>query len=246
MDCICFVILSIYYLNCEFMMNVIAVVLCIALWVPVHIGLWLHEVRHMRKAVSLLRAYGVCATALGIFIGSYWYPNEFLLFGAPSRWYLAFLSGAGLLFLVAVLVRLTPRREFQRFDTVLNLAHYLVVVGLFEEVWFRGIWFAVFGGSFVNAVVVGSIAFGLVHYSPVLRPRDIQSVVWSIFAGSVFAAARYAGAGIVPLAVAHGAFDFLFHYVYRQEAPRYGPRTTGAVFIVACLLLVVSIVLLGR
>jgi len=227
-------------------MDMAAVVLCIVVWFPVHVGLWGHEVRRIRKASGLLRIYGVFATALGIALGLCWYPKEFILFGDPSRWHVGLLPGAGMLLIFVTLLRLTPRKQFQRFDTMVNLGHFLVVVGLFEEVWFRGIWFAVFNGSFLYSVVVGSIVFGLIHYNPLIRPKDIQSVVLSMSAGSVFAAARYAGAGIIPLGVAHGALDFIFHYVCTDKAPRYAPRATGPLFIVGCIILVLVAVVQGQ
>ncbi len=100
------------------------------------------------------------------------------------------------------------------------------MVGLFEEVWFRGIWFAAFDGTVIGGVIAGSVVFGLVHYSPVLAGRGVDTFIGAALVGFVYGSARFAGAGILPLRIAHGVFDFFFLCVWREKKQRFAGIAT--------------------
>jgi hypothetical protein len=216
----------------------LGILLCVVVWLPVHGGLWLIERRKVRVAWRLLQAYGVAATGLGLWIGLTLFSSHFNLLGSWRSLPVAAVPSAGLFLLTLAIMPGTPRPGVTGPEVLGKLLHFLVVVGLFEEVWFRGVWFACFGNSFLGSVVLGSAAFGLVHYVPGLEGRGLDSAFLSVFGGLCFAAARYNGAGILPLAVGHGLFDFLFHYAQVEKKTRLGGFATTAVFVLGCLLIV--------
>jgi hypothetical protein len=84
------------------------------------------------------------------------------------------------------------------------LLRYVVLIGYTEELWFRGLWFAMCRHRFVPSVVLGSVIFGLSHSA-----QGWQAVWMTAWVGGVFASARYCGAALVPLALVHGVMDWL-------------------------------------
>lgn len=86
----------------------------------------------------------------------------------------------------------------------LELLRFIVIIGLAEELWFRGIWFAMCHNHFVTSVLLGSFVFGLYH----LRHGRHTATI-TFFVGLVFASARYRGASIISLALVHGVIDWL-------------------------------------
>lgn len=144
------------------------------------IGLWVYR-HYYRDQISLWTVRGwpwAAAAFLGLSV--IWYT-----IGIPTFWPDRTMAVAGL-----------------------ELFKFLVFIGFTEELWFRGIWFAMFHNRLVPSVILGSVAFGLIHLA--------HDPVWALFAaafGAVFAAARYRGASIVQLALAHGILNWTMKLV---------------------------------
>lgn len=79
----------------------------------------------------------------------------------------------------------------------------IVLIGLVEELWFRGLWFAFFRDRPWLALGLGSLLFGLFHL-----PHGGFVVALTAGVGLVFAAARARGASILALGTAHGLLDW--------------------------------------
>ena len=226
-------------------MDIVPLLLCVLLWIPIQFGIWLIHVRSFAWVRIVLRVYCACAAAIGLFLGLWWYPNQFPLLGGLRGWTVAILSGSAVFLLALAVMSHRMRDRIALRDATIQLAYFLIPVGLFEEIWFRGVWFAAFDGSFTGGVMLGSVVFALVHYNPRVRrigPLDLANIA---AIGLVFGAARYAGAGLIPLAAVHGVLDFISLYLLSNKRPRHRPVTAMAVFVGGSLVLAVALMLLG-
>jgi membrane protease YdiL (CAAX protease family) len=161
-----------------------------------------------------------------------------------DRWYLALIPFLGFLLLTMVLTPFVGlRKDLSRSDVAKRLFFFLFLVGFSEELWFRGIWFAMFADEFWASVVLGSVVFGFMHYAPGVPGKKIDAMPMIILPGLVFATSRYCGAGILPLAIAHGLFNFLSLYLLEKTVPCKKDGQPGLtlsmtiVYVLGCLLL---------
>lgn len=123
----------------------------------------------------------------------------------------------------------------------LELFKYLFLIGFIEELWFRGIWFAMFRNRALLSIAAGSIAFGIYHL-----PHGIGSVIITSCIGCVFAAARYRGASILSLALVHGIIDWLNNQILPVKQLRLSTEVTIIVLSVACIAITIPIVVLSK
>jgi len=112
------------------------------------------------------------------------------------------------------------------------LLRYVLLVGLVEELWFRGLWFEVCGHRFWPSVIAGSALFGLYH-----APHGWRSVVMTAGIGAVFAVARYRGVPLWALAVVHGLIDWLNREILPGARFRIAPSKVPIVFPAYTLML---------
>ena len=124
----------------------------------------------------------------------------------------------------------------------LELFKYLVLIGFTEEFWFHGIWLAMFHIRLVPSVIFGSLVFGLIHLA-----HDPVSALFSGAFGAVFAAARYRGASIIQLALAHGILNWVMGLLLPVSEFRIGHGMLLLVLPpVLCVGLSASLVFWGR
>ncbi len=155
------------------------------------------------------------------------------------QWALAvFISLQAMQYSLAVPAR-NPRENTRK--SALELFRFVVLVGLTEEIWFRGIWFAMCHNHFVTSVLLGSLVFGLYH----LRHGRYVAVI-TFFVGMVFASARYRGASIISLALVHGVIDWLNYRMF--PASRLRVRENHVLVLIAlwCVLSSAVILLWGK
>ena len=124
---------------------------------------------------------------------------------------------------------------------LLELFKFLVLIGYTEELWFRGIWFAMFKNRMLPSIIAGSVAFGIFHL-----PHGIGSVIISSCVGSVFAAARYRGASIMSLAIAHGLIDWLNNQMLPAKQLRISMGAALIVLPVACIAITILLVMFSK
>jgi membrane protease YdiL (CAAX protease family) len=86
-----------------------------------------------------------------------------------------------------------------------DVPFYFLVVGLVEELLFRGVLYHAFDSwrGPVWAVVGSSLAFGAYHFVS----QGIAGAAATAFLGAILAFARFRGAGLIGLAAAHGLMD---------------------------------------
>jgi hypothetical protein len=118
------------------------------------------------------------------------------------------------------------------------LLKYSILVGLTEELWFRGIWFSVWRYRLVPSVCAGSIVFGFAHLA-----QGLNAVVFTAFIGLVYAAARYRGAGVIALGAVHGVTDWLNTVVVSGSSFRCGKSTSMVLIPVTCIMISAAILL---
>lgn len=120
--------------------------------------------------------------------------------------------------------------------TMTELPRLLFLIGLTEEIWFRGLWRSMFGGGLGVGVILGSVVFGVYH-----APQGPNAILMTTMVGLVFAAARHGGAGLVPLAMAHGLSDWATQRLVPGIRFRWGPDAVHTLLPVMCFLLTVGL-----
>ncbi|RVU33966.1 CPBP family intramembrane metalloprotease [Hwanghaeella grinnelliae] len=115
--------------------------------------------------------------------------------------------------------------------SVLEICRYFIFVALVEEVWFRGVLQKIVAKIGLPGLAIASVLFGLYH---------IQSgwtvVLTTTAVGSVYVVARHLGAGILSLALAHGAMNWLNNTVYPPVGLRVDPSVFYVAFSTTCVI----------
>jgi CAAX amino terminal protease family. len=107
---------------------------------------------------------------------------------------------------------------------------YVIMIGLAEELWFRGLWFKVWANRTWPSVVGGSVLFGLYHAA-----AGWNAIVTTAAVGFVFAVARRAGASLLMLAVVHGMMDLMNRFVLPGVSWRFPQTVATLVFALLCV-----------
>ena len=201
---------------------------CVVIWVPIAVGLW-----RMRKrgatTIGIGRQVYCCAcVGLGLWLGLSWFWPYFVLAGGPREWLLAAVPGVGMVLLFQLVMPGRLRHPVAWLETAKKALHFIVAVGLLEEVWFRGIWFACFKHSFLGSAVLGSVVFGLLHWAhhaPDIR-KGWDDIIGAGAMGFCFACARHNGAGVLLLGLSHGLTDLSLHHLVVERKQRFGGIAT--------------------
>ncbi len=175
---------------------------------------------------------GLCMLLTGIIVWRKWYPGRIDVF-SPTRWWLGLI--------IALMILLYPvfwglpsiQFEWNR-PALLYFFWSIIVIGFAEELWWRGIWFEMWKGKPVICVLTGALAFTAYHLPFQGWKMMIGSgaLINVFFMGLLFAAARYRGASIGVLALAHGLIDVII----QQGAIQWQRQITGHVpFAVCCM-----------
>lgn len=122
--------------------------------------------------------------------------------------------------------------SFDPLSMTARLANVVLFVALAEELWFRGLWMRSTASSLVLAVVVGALAFGLLHW-----PLGPGRVATTAALGLLYAAARWRGAPLWALALAHGSVNWVSASLAPATEWRFGALGSQTLF---CLLVLVS------
>lgn len=142
--------------------------------------------------------------------------------GRHGRWTLAAL--AALIAIASSAAAIEPRLR-PDLDFTLALARLIdlvIFVALAEEIWFRGLWMRAANGNLALALGVGSIAFGLFHWH-----LGALTVLATTAIGALYGAARWRGAPIWALALAHGFVNWTLG-VALLGTPRFDVTTSFA------------------
>ena len=205
------------------LVGVIFAPLAVALWL-VGLGVAQMEPGHMRasyQAISLLQLF--LAIAL--------YEHSLRRDGAEAT--PTTLLGIGLAFAAFLIAEVSHVLVAER---VIGTASFAVIVGvllqqvvtiaLAEELWFRGLWMRATGDRPALAIFGGSAAFGLyhLHQGPALMATTAAL-------GLLFAVARWHGAPIWSLALAHGAMNWFNNVVAPAPGWRFDPTLSRTLFI---------------
>lgn len=155
-----------------------------------------------------LAPFMLLAALVGMFFGIgvwlLWYRKELDVFSLKG-WPVALSIFLGLLLSELICAAAYPRAGVLSLAGAWTLFYCVVLIGFTEELWWRGIWFAMFRGRPLLCIVAGSLLFGLAHY----QLHGLRSVFMASLVGLVFAVARYRGVSIGALALAHGINDWV-------------------------------------
>lgn len=172
----------------------------------------------------------------GVIVWRSWYPEEIDVFSLKGR-------GAGLLIFLGPLLLETTlavpqlRPALWHYSGFMKLLWCVFAIGLLEELWWRGIWFAMWKNRPLICILVGSLAFGISHF----QLHGFEKMVTAFFIGLVYAAARYRGTSIGVLALAHGFNDWIGQGHVIKWNWQVGNRAIDSALIVVCILLVAVI-----
>jgi len=116
------------------------------------------------------------------------------------------------------------------------LVHYLVFMAPWEEIWWRGVWFAAGPPHYWMQVLAGSALFTLLHL-----PRADWTLAVVFVMGVAFASLKRAGAPLVLLIVLHGLNNVLNRMtVLAVDADAMLVTGTTAILIGAALIAIVA------
>ncbi len=196
-----------------------------AAFLPIAIAVWLLLDRLSRgpdpDAYAGLRVVQVVMFVAGLALYAYLARDDApeAGLGRRRRWIVAAAALAAALAAQAAVLELDPRWALlspydaspamaqERLILVGLLAHEIVLVAAAEELWFRGLWMRAAGGSALLAIGVGALAFGLFHW-----PHGPWTVATTTAIGALYGAARWRGAPIWSLALAHGLGNWISRY----------------------------------
>lgn len=187
-------------------------------------------------------AAGLLLLATGLFVWWMYYRKEIFLFRLCG-WKLGATLLIGLLVINFSLASPKPAFPFTATEFVLRIVYFFLFVGLAEELWFRGIIFAIFKNRFIPCVLLGSLLFGIAHLTV---HSGLDMVLFNIFAGLCFATARFRGVSIMVLAVIHTVYHLLRFTVFAEQVIRHGPKGTFMIFICSNLILTMVLLLLPK
>ena len=221
----------------------VSVALLILVWSPVPVMHWMRHRKKNALPAKCLPWQGVFAIIIGLWLAYQHHPGDVGL-TSFHHWYLALIPLLGFVILTMMVAPFVGLRKDLHGSVVVKRAlYFLVFVAFPEELWFRGIWFAMVGHAFWPSVLLGSVIFGMMHWSPGVPGRTIDAIPMIVLSGLVFATARFQGAGVLPLALAHGIFDLLNLGLLEKALPHKKSGRPGlsalsiVVFVGGCLLL---------
>lgn len=146
----------------------------------------------------------ILSLVTGVLVWRNWYAAELDVFSLKG-WKYAVVLFLG--FLLSEVLFATPsiRPALWKLSGFTGLLWCIVLTGFIEELWWRGIWFSMFKGRPLVCIIAGSLIFGLAHF----QLHGIDKVVIASFVGLAYAVARYKGASIGVLSLAHGFNDWV-------------------------------------
>jgi len=215
----------------------LSLLIMIIVWAPVTLLVYIRGKYTVPHISVLAPLFGALTLLCGIAVTLKFYRRSLKLL-TFEKWQIALALLIGLQAIQLLVTRLIPNSDMSIPTALYKAFFFLALIGFAEELWFRGIWFEMFKRRFVPCVLLGSIAFGLIHFPH----GGFLTVLLTALVGLIFAAARFRGASILALALAHGTLDFLNGYAFSPDL-RFSLATTVAIFIPASLLLAAVLLL---
>ncbi len=185
-----------------------------------HMWVWIVGFAHLGAAVFLRRRY--FRSKINILSFDKWHLALIVLVGVQAVDYLFASHIIG------------PRNGVTL--AIINFFYFHIVIGFAEELWFRGLWLAMFKNRFITGVLLGSIVFGLYHIT-----HGLQTVLFTTFIGAIFAVARYRGCSILTLAIAHGLMDWFNLEMFPGASYRFSETVILVLFPLLCLILAITL-----
>ncbi len=186
----------------------------------VHMWVWIVGFVHLGTALFLRRHY--FRSKINILCFEKWHLALIVLVGVQTADYLFVSHTIG------------PRNGATL--AIINFFYFHIVIGFAEELWFRGLWLAMFKNRFITGVILGSIIFGLYHIT-----HGLQTVIFTTFIGAMFAVARYRGTSILTLAMAHGLMDWFNLEMFPGASFRLSNTAILFLFPLLCLILAITL-----
>ena len=178
---------------------------------------------------------GLWMLLTGIIVWRKWYPGKIDVF-APTRWWVGSMTMLMILFHPIFWGLPSIQLEWNH-SALIYFSWCVIVIGLGEELWWRGIWFKMWEDKPVICILAGSLVFTAYHFPFQGWEMMIGSglIINVFFMGLLFAAARYRGTSIGVLALAHGLIDWL------QGAIQWKQQTGHLPFAAYCIALTMII-----
>ena len=162
-----------------------------------------------------------------------------LIRGVAPRW-VVWVVGLGLQAAEWLVVQHALPRQLDLMVIFSALVRYTVMVGLAEEIWFRGLWFHCCDNRFWPSVAGGAVLFGLYHFG-----SGWGAVVLTSAVGFLFGVARHRGMSIAALAVLHGAVDTVNQVVAPGQSWRFSISVGIALFVTVVMSVAFALVFLA-
>lgn len=196
---------------------------------PCAILVWALQLAHPDHWTLWVLPVAVAQLILGDYARRRLFGPPFSL-GGPSGWIwalaaVAILQGSQWALAVHQTVPLPPL-----FGILTGLFNMVVLVGLVEELWFRGLWFRVMARHPLAALVSGSLLFSLYHW-----PQGLHRVVLTFAIGMVLGAARLRGASLLALALVHGGLNWLNEIALPATGLRMAVNDAVVAYALICL-----------
>ena len=148
-----------------------------------------------------------------------------------ARWRWALIAGLAALAAQVAVAEMRPAAGLDFAAAAARWANLVLIAGFAEELWFRGLWMRAARGSLALAVGAGALGFGLLHW-----PLGLGRVATTAAVGALYGAARWRGAPIWALALAHGSVDWISGVAAPATAWRFGAGASQALFCAIALI----------
>lgn len=213
------------------------IILVIAL-MPIAVVQYIRNSYAVPYSSILLPVLGGLMLLWGILVKQKFYKKSFKLFSF-RKWQIALLLFLSLEVVQIILINPKLRFGMTFTEAMYKVFYFWIFVGFAEELWFRGIWFEMFKGKFIPCVLIGSFVFGLWHWPA----HGLIVFLFSSLVGLAFAVARFKGASILSLSIAHCIIDF-FNTSILSGQMRFSFSLTLVIFVSASLFIAAMLMLI--
>jgi membrane protease YdiL (CAAX protease family) len=184
-----------------------------------------------------LAVISVTQLVVGTFLA--WRRSVSNLIRGAGPWWSVWVAGLGLQAAEWLVIQHHLPQRLDLMVVVPSLVRYTVMIGLAEEIWFRGLWFHCCKNRFWPSVAGGAALFGLYHSGSGWIAVGLTTAI-----GFLFGVARHRGASIAALAVLHGTVDTINRVVMPGYSWRFSIPVGVALFVAVVMAAVLLLVFL--
>lgn len=148
--------------------------------------------------IFLATVAGGLILAVGLWVWRAWYSREIDLFSLKG--WEKVLVVCAILEVGNYVLEIPVIKGASIMGAAASLVWFMLFTGILEEVWWRGIWFAMWRGRPFISIVAGAALFASVH----CLQHNFGGILVVFAMGLVLGVTRHRGASIGMLAVAHG------------------------------------------